>query len=166
MSAERHRRVRDPAASSVTARRAGTPWSTAGFPSRMRPRPFSRSRRCSRWPTSWQSVTTSFWSRECSLEAGLPDPELGSALYDAAGRWIGFFDLTWRAARLIAEYDGDQHRTSTKQYELDIRRFDDAAGAGYRVIRVRAHGLVRTDLIPPAEVDLRPVDAIRLCYNY
>lgn len=81
--------------------------------------------------------------RLLALEAGMPDPELGCALYDTSGRWIGYFDLTWRDARLIAEYDGDQHRTSTTQYERDIRRFDEAADAGFRVIRVRARGLNR-----------------------
>jgi len=81
--------------------------------------------------------------RLLAIEAGLPEPELGRPLFDAVGRLIGYFDLTWPDARLIAEYDGDQHRTSTSQYERDIRRFDEATDAGYRVIRVRARGLSR-----------------------
>jgi very-short-patch-repair endonuclease len=79
--------------------------------------------------------------RLLALESGLPDPELGGALFDAAGHRIGYFDLMWRNVRLIAEYDGDQHRTSTSQYERDIRRFDEAVDAGFRIIRVRARGL-------------------------
>jgi len=81
--------------------------------------------------------------RLLAIEAGLPEPELGRPLFDAVGRLIGYFDLTWPGARLIAEYDGDQHRTSTSQYERDIRRFDEATDAGYRMIRVRARGLSR-----------------------
>ena len=73
--------------------------------------------------------------------AGLPEPVLQYELFDAAGRWIGSFDLAWPEARLIAEYDGDQHRTSARQYERDIRRFDGAAEAAWRVIRVRKRGL-------------------------
>jgi hypothetical protein len=74
-------------------------------------------------------------------EAGLPEPTCGVLVHDARGREIGWFDLVWREQRVIAEYDGDQHRTSTYQYDRDIRRFDRATEAGYRVIRVRARGL-------------------------
>lgn len=75
------------------------------------------------------------------LDAGLPEPECGVLVRDRAGREIGWFDLVWPERRVIAEYDGDQHRTSTYQYDRDIRRFDRASEAGYRVVRVRARGL-------------------------
>lgn len=74
-------------------------------------------------------------------EAGLPEPRCGMLVHDRDGREIGYFDLVWPEHRVIAEYDGDQHRTSTYQYDRDIRRFDRATEAGYRVIRVRARGL-------------------------
>ncbi len=74
-------------------------------------------------------------------DAGLPDPQCGVAIPDARGRHIGYFDMAWPDRRVIVEYDGDQHRTSTSQYDRDIRRFDRATDAGYRVIRVRARGL-------------------------
>jgi very-short-patch-repair endonuclease len=76
------------------------------------------------------------------LAAGLPEPVLQYELHDAVGR-VGWFDLAWPAERLIAEYDGDQHRTSRDQYERDIRRFNRATDAGWRVLRVRAQGLLR-----------------------
>jgi hypothetical protein len=76
------------------------------------------------------------------LRAGLPEPVCGYELRDGRGR-IGWFDLAWPDWRVIAEYDGDQHRTSTTQYELDIRRFDRADDAQWRVIRVRSHGILR-----------------------
>ena len=74
-------------------------------------------------------------------EADLPRAECGYELRDANGRWIGWFDLAWPDFKVIAEYDGDQHRTDTRQYDHDITRFDRAADADWRVIRVRTSGL-------------------------
>jgi len=74
-------------------------------------------------------------------DAGLPRPDCGYELRKASGHTIGWFDLAWPAWRVIAEYDGDQHRTSTRQYDLDIRRFDAAAEADWHVVRVRSSGL-------------------------
>ena len=74
-------------------------------------------------------------------DAGLPRAECGYQLHDAQGQAVGWFDLAWPQWRTIAEYDGDQHRTSTRQYELDISRFDRAAEADWRVVRVRNSGL-------------------------
>lgn len=76
--------------------------------------------------------------------AGLPEPVCGYELRTRRGRRIGWFDLAWPDRRLIVEYDGDQHRTSTSQYERDIRRFDDATAEGWNVIRVRSHGVLRS----------------------
>lgn len=76
------------------------------------------------------------------LDAGLPEPECGFELRDGGGRWIGWFDLAWPRWRVIAEYDGDQHRTSTRQYERDISRFDRADEAGWKVVRVRQRGIL------------------------
>jgi len=77
------------------------------------------------------------------VDAGLPEPVCGFELRDRDGRSIGWFDLAWPEHRVLGEYDGDQHRTSTVQYEKDIRRFDRAAEDDWRVIRVRAAGLRR-----------------------
>ena len=74
-------------------------------------------------------------------DAGLPRPECGYQLRDSQGRTIGWFDLAWPEWHAIAEYDGDQHRTSTRQYDRDITRFDRAAEADWRVVRVRNSGL-------------------------
>jgi very-short-patch-repair endonuclease len=76
-------------------------------------------------------------------DAGIPEPRCGFELRTRRGRRIGWFDLAWPDRRVIAEYDGDQHRTSTEQYERDIRRFDEAADEGWRVIRVRRAGILR-----------------------
>jgi len=75
------------------------------------------------------------------LRHGLPEPELNQNLFDDRGRWIGRFDMVYRDARVIVEYDGDQHRTSTTQYERDISRIDRAFAAKWTVVRVRARGI-------------------------
>jgi very-short-patch-repair endonuclease len=79
-------------------------------------------------------------------QAGLPEPVCGYELR-AGNRRVGYFDLAWPEFRAIAEYDGDQHRTSTSQYERDIQRFDEAADLDWRVVRVRRRGVLdRPDL--------------------
>jgi hypothetical protein len=73
--------------------------------------------------------------------AGVPEPVCGYALTDQRGRRIGWFDLAWPEFRVIAEYDGDGHRTSRDQYDKDIWRFDRAYDIGWKVVRVRSSGL-------------------------
>jgi very-short-patch-repair endonuclease len=90
------------------------------------------------------------------IRAGLPEPELNQELFDARGRWIGRFDMVYRAARVIVEYDGDQHRTSTAQYERDISRIDRAIAAKWEVVRVRARGIH----VAPAETIQRVHEAL------
>lgn len=70
------------------------------------------------------------------VAAGIPERVCG---YELLG--VGFFDLAWPEYRLLVEYDGDEHRTSSKQYDRDITRFDLAADRDWRVIRVRVRGL-------------------------
>ena len=80
------------------------------------------------------------------IDAGLPEPLCGFELLDGRRR-VGWFDLAWPEFRVIAEYDGDQHRTSTSQYDRDIARFDWAAELDWRVVRVRKRGVLeRPDL--------------------
>jgi len=81
------------------------------------------------------------------IRAGLPEPELNQILFDSRDRRLGRFDLVYREARVIVEYDGDQHRTSTVQYDRDIRRLERAREASWAVVQVRARGL----LIDPAD---------------
>lgn len=81
--------------------------------------------------------------------AGLPEPEVNPDVLNANGRFIGRGDLTFRPWRTIAEYDGDQHRTNTAQYEKDIQRLERFADAGWTVVRIRKNTLFR-----------RPSDAV------
>ena len=76
--------------------------------------------------------------------AGLPEPGANCDVWDDAGRWLGRADLVYAAFRTVVEYDGDQHRSSTAQYEKDIIRWEGFIDAGWSVIKVRAGGLFRT----------------------
>jgi hypothetical protein len=69
-------------------------------------------------------------------EAGLPEPEVNVGIHDAQGRFIGRGDLVYRRWKIIVEYDGEQHRTSTRQYDRDLVRLDEFAQNGWLVIRV------------------------------
>lgn len=70
--------------------------------------------------------------------AGLPDPELNIVIHDNRGREIGHFDMVWPRWRVIVEYDGDQHRTDTLQYERDMTRISRAQRSAWDVVRIRA----------------------------
>ncbi|ROP57486.1 MULTISPECIES: endonuclease domain-containing protein [unclassified Rathayibacter] len=76
------------------------------------------------------------------IRAGLPEPELNVELYDADGVFVARVDLLYRNQWVVVEYDGDQHRTDTRQYERDIARSEAIQALGYRHIRVRLSGLV------------------------
>jgi hypothetical protein len=68
--------------------------------------------------------------------AGLPEPEVNVEVVAADGTSLGFADLLYRRERLIVEYDGDQHRVSTAQFDQDVRRLDAFAANGWRVVRI------------------------------
>ncbi|AND17110.1 DUF559 domain-containing protein [Rathayibacter tritici] len=79
------------------------------------------------------------------LRAGLPEPELNVELFDADGLFVARVDMLYRRERVVVEYDGDQHRTDRAQYERDIARIEAIEALGYRVVRVRASGLLAPD---------------------
>jgi len=68
--------------------------------------------------------------------------ELQVNVRDAAGNWIGRFDMVDLARRLIIEYDGEQHRTDADQYEHDQERLERVRDAGYRVLRFRRRQVI------------------------
>jgi hypothetical protein len=90
-------------------------------------------------------------------KARLPEPALNHDIYDANGRWLGRPDMSWSQWRTIVEYDGDQHRTSTAQYEKDISRIDRFIEEGWRVVRVRKRGL----FVNPLDTVARVTRALR-----
>ncbi len=70
------------------------------------------------------------------VRAGLPEPEVNVNIHDAEGRFLGRADLVYRRWRVIVEYDGDQHRTDTRQFDRDVLRLEGFATAGWTVVRV------------------------------
>lgn len=70
------------------------------------------------------------------VDAGLPEPEVNVDVFDPRGRFLARGDLVYRRWKVIAEYDGDQHRTSTRQFDKDVRRLDDLAANHWRVVRI------------------------------
>ncbi|HEY5820987.1 MAG TPA: DUF559 domain-containing protein [Propionibacteriaceae bacterium] len=73
--------------------------------------------------------------RLCLVLAGLPTPECNVTLGDDI-YVIGRVDLLLEAYKLILEYDGDQHRTDRRQWNLDLDRDDAFDDLGYLTIRV------------------------------
>lgn len=69
------------------------------------------------------------------VRAGLPEPVVNAPLF-RDGRVIARGDLVWPHAGVVLEYDGRHHAESPEQFAIDIRRLNDIAAAGYRVIRV------------------------------
>jgi very-short-patch-repair endonuclease len=91
------------------------------------------------------------------VDHGLPEPALAVTIIDSRGRFLARADMAYPEWRVIVEYDGDQHRTSTQQYERDVSRIESLAAEGWFVVRVRAHGLFRN----PASSARRVASALR-----
>ena len=70
------------------------------------------------------------------LDGGLPEPVVNPDIFTTSGRFIGRGDLVYRRWRVIAEYDGEQHRRDTAQYEKDVQRLENFARNGWHVVRV------------------------------
>lgn len=73
------------------------------------------------------------------VAGGLPEPEVQMSVLTAKGERHG--DLGYRDARLIIEYQGDEHRTSRARWLQDLTRVQLLEDAGYRVILVGADDL-------------------------
>lgn len=65
--------------------------------------------------------------------AGLPPAVVGHSV-DGPG-WSATPDLAWPEFAVLVEYEGDGHRTSKRQFEHDVRRFDRYADEGWHAIR-------------------------------
>jgi hypothetical protein len=86
------------------------------------------------------------WLRLLLIDAGLPAPETQIPVV-VQNRTVAVVDMGWERFKVAAEYDGDQHRTSRRQYVWDRRRLKLLEGLGWIVIRVIAED--------------RPVDVVR-----
>ncbi|THG30275.1 DUF559 domain-containing protein [Naasia lichenicola] len=75
------------------------------------------------------------------MRAGLGEPEVNGVIQTRSGPFHG--DLVYRSARVVVEYDGEQHRTDDRQFAIDVDRLDIIMAAGWRVIRVDKRLLAR-----------------------
>ncbi|MGA7054621.1 MAG: DUF559 domain-containing protein [Mycobacterium sp.] len=77
------------------------------------------------------------WLRLLLIDAGLPVPETQIPVL-AQYRTVALLDMGWERFKVAVEYDGDQHRSSRRQYVRDIRRLKTLEELGWIVIRVIA----------------------------
>lgn len=70
------------------------------------------------------------------VDAGLPEPLTNHPIYDSFGRRIAIGDLVYPNEKVLVEYDGQQHRTDSRQYQRDIERHDDLLADRWTHIRI------------------------------
>ncbi|TDQ03741.1 hypothetical protein AXZ95_2038 [Leifsonia sp. 115AMFTsu3.1] len=74
------------------------------------------------------------------VRAGLPEPAVNYRIVGPDGDLVAHGDLAYPAAHVVVEYDGDQHRTDTHQYYIDVDRLWRIRTMGWEVVRVnRTH---------------------------
>lgn len=72
-------------------------------------------------------------TRLAGERVGVTGLTLQLVVVDRDGRRIGRFDLADERSRVLFEYDGEQHRTSRRQYLRDLDRLERARDAGWRI---------------------------------
>ncbi|GAA1974566.1 DUF559 domain-containing protein [Microbacterium pumilum] len=71
------------------------------------------------------------------VRAGLPEPTINVPVRDRNGHHIKLGDMVYEEYRVLVEYDGEQHRTDSAQYDKDAADLERASASGWLVIRVR-----------------------------
>ncbi|MFZ1161650.1 DUF559 domain-containing protein [Mycobacterium sp.] len=77
------------------------------------------------------------WLRLLLINAGLSTPTTQIPVHED-WRLVGLLDMDWEHYKVAVEYDGDQHRTSRRQYAKDQWRLRKLEAMGWIVIRVIA----------------------------
>ncbi|MBI3217355.1 MAG: hypothetical protein HYZ38_26365 [Mycobacterium sp.] len=78
------------------------------------------------------------WLRLLLIDAGFPRPQTQIPVPGPDGYPRYYLDMGWQEVMLAVEYDGEQHRSDRRQYVTDIRRLDEIAERGWRLLRVVA----------------------------
>ncbi|MGA1837892.1 hypothetical protein VD659_13280 [Herbiconiux sp. 11R-BC] len=65
----------------------------------------------------------------------LPEPALNLEILNEHGFRIGYGDLVYPEFRVVVEYEGEQHRTDSKQFFADIERHEALVRAGWIHLR-------------------------------
>jgi hypothetical protein len=76
------------------------------------------------------------WLRLLQIDARFPRPTTQIPVLDDFGHPFAFLDMGWEDLKIAIEYDGDQHRSDTRQFDNDVLRLEGFARAGWTVVRV------------------------------
>lgn len=76
------------------------------------------------------------WLRLLFVDAGLPRPTTQFVVRDEFGRYVRRIDMCWEEFKVGAEYDGEQHLNSRRQYVLDVQVNRSLQRLGWHVIHV------------------------------
>lgn len=76
------------------------------------------------------------WLRLLLIAAGFHRPTTQIPVCDDRGRPFAYLDMGWEDVKIAVEYDGDQHRTSRRQYVWDEKRLRQVRGRGWLHIKV------------------------------
>ncbi|MDR6613228.1 DUF559 domain-containing protein [Leifsonia sp. 1010] len=86
------------------------------------------------------------------VRAGLPEPAVNYLIVGPDGEVVAHGDLAYPAAKVVVEYDGDQHRTDARQYYIDVDRLWRIRTMGWEVVRLN-----RTHMVSDAHEAVRRV---------
>ncbi len=75
--------------------------------------------------------------------AGLPEPEVNVTVRAEDGTPIRRYDLCYRSARVIVEYDGRHHVEREHTWEADLDRREAVDDDGWRILVITARGIYR-----------------------
>lgn len=78
------------------------------------------------------------WLRLLLINAGFPQPQTQIPVLGVDGLPRYFLDMGYRDIMLGIEYDGEQHRTSRRQFAWDVDRLEYLRAIGWTHIRVLA----------------------------
>ena len=71
------------------------------------------------------------------LRGGLPEPELNVVINDqSSGQWLSDSDFVWREQRVVAEFDGDHHRTDRQHWQNDVARRENLQDDGWAFVQL------------------------------
>ena len=71
------------------------------------------------------------------LRGGLPEPELNVVINDSdSGQWLSDSDFVWRERKVVAEFDGDHHRTDRRQWQNDVAGCQNLQDDGWTFVQL------------------------------
>ncbi|MEA9987201.1 hypothetical protein [Subtercola sp. RTI3] len=89
----------------------------------------------------WAESAPESLVRVAMAASGLPRPDVNVPLYTSSGEFVARPDLRFPHHRVCVEYEGDGHRTSQRQWRIDITRTRRLEDHGERVFRMSALNL-------------------------